>query len=251
MAQAIVNHEQSLQLVALPDELLVHIFGFLDSNDLGAVVSVCQLFERLQQTDLLWQGLFPQIKSLDPHLPVKKRVLFLLTPIPLGNKKDQNQCVLNLYRNTITQVPDFFWLDEVCLTAISHPHVPNGSFAVYAWTDNLYAAVIKSKDGTVGVVRNLEREVQEQGPHYLAIDELRKHEGTSSPFREYKLIPDKNDKHYHFCHFNFWGNIHICERTSSRLTVASDYLRGKKPNLETVNRLGSHGFFENFWQIFF
>src|ERR1700688_2988954 len=130
MAQSVIAAQPASQLAQLPPECIVKIFGFLDLKGLGVVALVCRLFEKLQQTELAWCALFPQIESFRRDLSVKARTQLLFKPISLGCQEDGNRCILDAYKKTVTQL-DAEESTKSCIRALSHPSVPNGSFIVY------------------------------------------------------------------------------------------------------------------------
>jgi hypothetical protein len=202
-------------MIECPRECYVAIFGFLELKDLGTVASVCTAFRDLQeQIHSLWTGLFPQIKSLNLAVSAKEKAKVLLTPIHLGSEWENNQCILNLYHKTITKV--YGSGHDICMKALSHPHVPNGSFAVYPFMAETCFGVIKSLDGTIKYPICCETDdviVSQLKENALAVEELRLHELIAPRYHEYKFILGK-DLDY-----------------SSILTKASNTLRGKAPNV--------------------
>jgi hypothetical protein len=98
--QPTTSDQPGLQLIHMPDEMIVHIFDFLDVKSLGTAASVNQIFERLQQKNSLWIAQCPEIASFRKELPAKER--FRICFIQLGNAQEFNQCILNLALKTIT-----------------------------------------------------------------------------------------------------------------------------------------------------
>ena len=86
------------QWIQMPEENLVHIFGFLDLEALGVVATVCSLFKQLQKEESLWCGLFPQIKSLYSEVPEMKERARLSYMIILDNRREYNKLLANICR---------------------------------------------------------------------------------------------------------------------------------------------------------
>lgn len=189
------NPKLGIQLINLPEENILKIFGFLEVKHLGKVALVCSSFARIQQEGSLWSDLFPEILLTPSELSLKERVYHF--PIQLGKKSQENQCILYLYERSIVQI-DQNPPADICVLAF-YRGVPKRSFVAFAdGPGHTPAAVIKDKDGIVLGVPDIRS--SEQHPLSLAaIQDLRDAENTPTPFHEFTLIltdPDEDEYDY-------------------------------------------------------
>ncbi len=205
----ITNNQITSPLTQLPEEIVDHIFSFLNLKGLGFIASVCKVFQRIQETGCFWRSLFPQIKSIHLDLPEKERARIVTAEIPLGEEGKFNQCILSPVLKTITPVEQGS-IDEMCLLALHRPEVPNGSFVVYTnGNRQIPCAVIKNHEGVIVHIGDI-RYPSDQNKKIIA--KLRAEKGTPSQFQEFKFI----------VHSMIENRSHI----SSNMKSASELLRG-------------------------
>jgi hypothetical protein len=177
----------------IPEESLVHIFGFLDLKSLGTVASVCKCFELIQKEESIWISLLPPLKLFksDPLELKKSAQLFL---IPLGSRKAQNRCVLDLKHKTITLLKPSDNVSSSCLLAAQRSEFSHRSFIAYIGSQHVPNAVIKNERGMIEVLVDVPQ--PNDGP-------TNRDNTTRQPisqqwfqkettgFQEYKLISDQ------------------------------------------------------------
>jgi hypothetical protein len=230
----VANNPPSLQLLQMPEESLIHIFGFLDLEHLGMVASVCKWFQQLQDERSLWHSLFPPLEFYYRDFYKHKR-LTKSSLRSLGSQKLFNHCILDLCLKMIMLIQPSDDAKSSCLLAIQHREVPNGSFVVYIAKNNqqegeVAGAVIKNQHGIISVVDDVQQPnddpVIRDATARKAVEYIRWYNSeTEYGWQEYTLLSTQDDPDDTFY---------------SKLREASKQLRATTSDFDGPFRLGKH-----------
>jgi hypothetical protein len=82
----------------LPDELLLHIFSFLQASDLLKVELTCHQWKNLAEEEILWKSLYQQyFKMIEPVVKLTKKTIFVCLKLTINGEKWMN-CLRALKR---------------------------------------------------------------------------------------------------------------------------------------------------------
>jgi len=201
-------------LAQLSQENIINIFRFTDLKTLGRMASVCKIFARIQEDNSLWCDKIPRTVPIEPGYSMKERVVRYYDQVLLGKEWEDSQtfypvrsqvrCRLSISQKTISALGYEFF--DLCLLAMKHDRVRNGSFLVCVksyvspYRGEGFAdpcVMIKDKKGSVVKIIDLEDHLHEVNPtgypnstpqlRQAFFDELCKYQSKETPYHEYRL----------------------------------------------------------------